>query len=156
MTTHLESGLQHNDSAFGDLAALLCGGGLVVETPRESGSVSVRSTIQLDGDMTVCIARLALGQASIFVSHVAEVEKRIHRAAQLAKRAVWVIRCTIGATVSAVWLWALIDSPALDDHLTTVAVWIGLSIGSAAIVDLLLRTSSVRNFFLSWTINRLS
>lgn len=156
MTTHLESGLQHNDSVFGDLAALLCRGGLVVETPGEPGSVSVRSTIQLDGDMTLCVTRPTLGQASIFAAHMAEVETRIHRAARLVKRTVWATHCTIGAAVSVVWLCALIDSPALEDHLTTTAVWIGLSIGSATIIECLLQTSFVRKFFLSSIVNRLS
>lgn len=156
MTTHLESGLQHNDSVFADLAALLCRGGLVVETLGEPGSVSVRSTVQLDGDITVCIARPTLGQASIYVSHMAEMERRIGRAGQLVKRAVWATHWTIDVGVSVAWLCALIDSPLLKDHLTTVVVWIGLSTGSAAIVNCLSKTSFVRELLLSSIVNGLS
>ena len=156
MTTHLESGLQQKDSAFDDLAALFCRGGLVVETHGGPGTVSVRTTLQLDGDMTVFVARPALRQASLFVSHMTQVETRIQRAARLVKRILWAAHGTISAAVSVAWLLALHDSPALEDRLTTVAVWIAFSVGSAAIVACLLRTSFVQKLILSSIVNRLS
>ena len=156
MTTHLKPGPQHKPSVFADLAALLCRGGLVVETLAGPGSVSVRSTIQLDGDMTVCVARSTIGEASVLVSHMAAVETRIQSAARLVKRTVWAAHGIIGLTVSIAWFHSLYDSPMLDDRLTNVAVWIGLSTTSVAIVECVLQTSIARRFLLSLAINGLS
>ena len=68
----------------------------------------------------------------------------------------WAAHGTIGAAVSVAWLLALYDSPVLEDRFTTVAVWIAFSLGSAAIVECLLRTSLVQKLILPSIVNRLS
>lgn len=135
---------------------LLCRGGLVVETLGEHGSVAVRSTVQIDGDMTIIVTRPTIGQKSVLASHVVEAETRIRRIARLVKRTVCIAHGIIVAAVSLAWLYALIDSPILEGRLTTVAAWVGLSVGSTAIVACLLRTSIFRKLFLSSIVNGLS
>ena len=156
MTTHLESELQDKHPVCADLAALLCRGGLVVETPGGHDSVAVRSTIQLDGDMTAIIARPTLGHESVLVSHMAEMETRIQRVARLVKRTVWTAHAIIGSVVSVAWFFVLSDYPMFEDRLTTVAVWVGLSTSSVAVIEFLLRTSLIQEFLLSLAANGLS
>ena len=120
MTTHQQSRLQHKHSAIADLGALLCGGGLVVETLGGFRSVAVRSTIQLDGDLTVTIARRTFGQQTIMDSHFAELEARVQRIAQFVERTVWIVHGAMGAVVSVAWLYTLSNSLTLEGPLTTV------------------------------------
>lgn len=156
MRIFLKSGLQQKWPVFADLAALVCGGGLVVETPGKPGSILVQSTIQLDGDVTICVARTTLGQATVLVSHLAEVEMRIQRTAMLVKRATWAVHGVIGGIIAVTWFFVLFDSATLENQLATVGSWVGLSLVSAAIVEWLRRTSLVQELFLSSMVNRLS
>ena len=156
MATHLESPRTENGSAFGDLAALFCRGGLVVRTPGRPGTVLVRSTIQLDGDMTVCVARPALPNGYLLVSHIAQVEARVQRATRLIRGTMWAAHGTIAATALAAWFFALRDGTDLEDQLTLAAIWISCSIGSAAIVECLLQSSFARKSIVSTIVNGLS
>lgn len=156
MSIDVEAGPQHKCSALADLAALLCHGGLAVDTPGKSGFILVRSTIQLDGDITICVAEPALIQATTLNSHLIHIETRIHRVALLVRRSAWVAHGTITAAVSGGWLWALLDSPMLESHLTTAAVWIALSVGSTGIIEYLLRIPFVQKILMTSTVSGLS
>ena len=156
MASHLESQTTENCSAFGDLAALFCRGGLVVQTPGPPDAGLVRSTIQLDGDMTVCVTRPGLHHRSLLSSHLGQVEERLQRATRLIRGTLWVAHSTIVAVVFAAWFVALREGPELADRLSMAAVWIGCSIASAAIVECLLQSSFVRKSILSSIVNGLS
>ena len=156
MATHLESAPQGKHTVISDLAALFCHGGLVVQTPGEPGTISVQSTIQIDGDITVCVARSALCRPSVLLSHVTQVEARIRRASRLFKGTMWTAHGALAVTVSMVWFLGLPEGTVLDAHLSTFTVWIGCSIGSTAIVEFLLGTPFVRRSILSSIVSNLS
>ena len=127
-----------------------------METSDGTEIVLVRSTIQLDGDMTIFVARSALQQESIVVSHVAQVVARIQRANRFVRRIMWTAHGTIAATLSVIWLFALRGTLTIDDHLTNVASWVGCSISSVVIVELLLHTSSLQRRLIMSIVNHLS
>lgn len=153
---HLEPPPAQRNSVFTDLAALFCRGGLVVQTAGHFRTVVVRSTIQPDGDMTVCVARPALKHTSLLRSHIAEVETRLERAARLIRGTLWAAHGCIAATMLAIWFFGLRDSLAIEDRVTMAAIWIGCSIGSVVVVEWLLRSSLIQKFGLSLVVNRLS
>lgn len=156
MPSHLESASKGNDTAISDLIALFCHGGLVVQTSGGSETISVQSTIQLDGDITVSVTRSALRQPAILLSHVLQVESRIRKAIRLFRGTVWIAHGTLFLTVSIAWFLGLQEDPELDVHLSTITIWIGCSICSTAIVEYLLRTSVAQKSILSLIISGLS
>ena len=156
MATHLASAMQSGHTEIRDLAALFCRGGLVVQTLGEPGTVSVQSTIQLDGDITVCISRPALCKPSVLLSHVAQVEARIRKATRLFRGTMWTAHGALAIMVSTAWLLGLLEGPPIDANLSTVTIWIVCSIGSTAIVELLLQTPILRRSLLSSIVNGLS
>ena len=155
MTTDIESNPRQECSVFADLAALLCRGGLVVESAETPDSIAIQSTIQLDGDITVFVARPALGQPVLF-SHLAETEKRIRRLALLVKRTVRAAYVLIGLTVPIAWFYAMSDSLSFVDPLISVAIGIGLSVVSGAVIEYLLRTPFVQKLLLSTIVSGLT
>ena len=155
VNSDLESQLQQEYSVFADLAALICRGGLVVETPGELGSISVQSTIQLDGDMTIYVTRSALGQ-TVLISHLAETEKRFQRLALVVKRTVGTAYACIGVSVLMGWFCAMSDSLSHEGPFTAVAIWIGLSVSSGAAILFLLRTPIIQKILLTSIVSGLT
>ena len=154
MATYIESSLQQERSVFADLAALISRGGLVVETAGPSGSISVQSVIQLDGDITIFVTQPAIGQSILF-SHLAETERRIRRLALLVKRTMLAAHAFIGLSVPIAWFCALSDSLSLEGPLTSLAIWIGLSLVSGAMIEYLLRTTFVQKVLLATIVSGL-
>lgn len=156
MAPNADSRLHDKPSAVADLTAMFCRGGLVVETLGESGSTSVRSTIQPDGDVTIFVARSILYQAPELTSHLVEIETRIHRVALLVKRTMWVIHGSIGLAVLGGWFAILNIGPTEQSSLAPVAVWIALSLGSGVAIEFLLSTSLVQKLLSSVVVAGLS
>ena len=155
MITDLESNPQQECSVFADLAALICRGGLVVGTPGELGSIAVQSTMQLDGDMTICVARSALGH-TVLLSHLDETEKRLRRLAVFVKRTVRVAHAIIGVSVSVGWIYPISYYLSLEDPITAMAIWIGLSVGSCAAILRLFRTHFIQKMLLTAIVSGLA
>lgn len=158
MIAHFESAFKRNQSIFADLAALLCHGGLVVETLGESGLVAVRSTIHLDGDITVFVAQNILARESVLDSHISEVEIRIESVTQLVKKTVWTAHGILGAATSVLSLCAIRTDSLLSDvnWLMTVLAWGALNAFLFGLIAWLMRTSSIRNWLMSSIFNLLS
>jgi len=153
--THPPSGPQYNESVLADLASLFCRGGLVVEAPGGPTSISIRSTIQLDGDMMICMARYTI-EDTILISHLVEVEKRIRRVALFIKRAVGAVHAFLWTGISVAWLCVLYDRLTPEDGWTTVAIWIGLSTGSTGLIEYILRIPLLQQLFLTSVASGLS
>lgn len=156
MAQNTDSRLHDRPSTVADLTAMLCRGGLVVESSGESGSISVRSTIQPDGDVTIIVARSILHQAPALTLHLVEIETRIHRIALLVKRTMWVVHGGIGLAVLGGWFAILNIGPTEPNSLAPVAVWIFLSIGSGVAIEFLLRTTLVQKLLSSVLVAGLS
>ena len=156
MATHQALAPQSNHTVISDLAALFCHGGLIVRTPGGPGTISVQSTIQLDGDITVFVARSALCRPSVLLSHVTQVETRIRKATRLFRGTMWAAHGALTTTVSIAWFLGLSKDTGLDAHLSTITVWIGCSIGSTAIVEFLLRAPFVKRSIFSSIVSGLS
>ena len=141
-----------------DLAALICGGGLVVATPATPDgncSVAVQSTVQLDGDVITTIARTIVAEKAVLRSHLTEVEQRIHAVARIIKRTVWILRVVIGMALVG-WPYMVYDNPTFSDFLPPSVVWIGSVAVSVAILGCVMRASRIRDFLLSWVFKGLS
>ena len=126
-----------------------------METPGETGSISVQSTVQLDGDITTLVMPSALSGAVLF-SHMAETEKRIRGLARLVRRTARAAHAFVGLSVPIAWFWALSDRLSLADPLATVAIWLGLSVVTVATIEYLLRTPFVQKALLAAIVRTLT
>lgn len=156
MALNADSRLHDKTSAVADLAAMFCRGGLVIESLGESGSTSVQSTIQPDGDVTIFVARSILDQAPELTSHLAQIETRIHKVALLVKRIMWVIHGSIGLAVLGGWFAILNIGQTEQNSLAAVAVWIALSLGSGVVIKFFLGISYVQKLLSSVALAGLS
>ena len=132
------------------MAALLCHGGMVVATQTGLAGdtyIAVQSTVQPDGDVTLTVSRPAFGNEAVLLSHLAEVETRVHAVARVVRRIGWAVHGIVGAVLIAVigatYSWGDVLGSAISVFLSTALV-------------LVLRTSRFRGLLLTFAIQRLS
>ena len=123
---------------------------MLVETqpgPDGEASVIVQSTVQLDGDVTAAISRLAVGNEAVLLSHLVEVEARVQAVATTVR---WIGRTVSGAT------WVLLIAVIGTAYSLGDIFVCAISGVISTVLMGIIRTSPVRRLLLTFLIRRLS
>lgn len=134
-----------------DIRALVCLGGIRVDTYCSSGStdIAIKSTVQLDGDVTTTIARSEISNLDAMLSHMHEIESRLQSVAKY----MGIARYSVNGIITAVAAVLAVRGVANASHDTAYSL---ISIIFSIVLFVGLKSSFIPKHITAFVINVLS
>lgn len=152
--------LERTKRVFKDIRALVCYGGIRVDTlsSTKSTNIAIQSIIQLDGDVTTTVAKSEINNSNAISSHMDEIEYRLQSVAKCVRKVRFCVNgivATIAATLTICGAIEVIDSIEVFDDFTLITFPL-FSVIVLFVVFVILKSSFIPKHITAFVINVLS